>query len=526
MPENAAVVGLTTDPPILAADQSMSVTATLRNAGTSPITARRVELRIDEQLADSRRVDLPLGQDVTVEFTLTAPVSGEHSLSVRLEDDSLLADNERWLPLSVRSELSVLLVNGRPSGRPRDAATFFVGQALSPTTKDRVAHSRWLRVTTLPESELPNTDLAQHDVVFLCDVGGLTDGDVERLQRFVQSGGGAIVSLGPSISIERLNEVAFGPRGLMTLRLNDLVTATNPDGTPTVFGFDPGDFTHPLLREFRGNPGAGLETALIRQYVRVDVADVASVRTAPAEARNGGHERAPSEVALRFSSSDPAIITQPLGRGRCVLVTTSLDETWGEWAIWAAGFVPLMHELTQYAATGRSQPREGLVGEPIVRELPISSDSAAVTLTLPDETSRTVTPRGVNGSPKLVIDETTRPGIYSLLMSTTPATTERFAINVDPRESDPQRLDPHELSASRDGHDGAIMVRKADSPLPTTPAVADSETDPLSLGLLAIVLGFLFVEQTLAWRFTAGAYTAILSLILAALWLAMRLFGT
>lgn len=505
LPDNATVVGLTTDPPILAAEQRMSVTVTLRNAGTSPITARRVELRIDEQLVDSRRVDLPIGQDAAVEFALTAPPSGEHSLSVRLEEDSLAADNERWLSLSVRSELSVLLVNGRPSGRPRDAATFFVEQALSPTTGDRSASPRWLRVTTVPEVELPNLELSQHDVVFLCDVGGLTDGDVERLRRFAQSGGGVILSLGLSVSIETLNAVAFGPRGLMSLRLTQPVTSTNSDGTPSFFGFDPGDFTHPLLREFRGNPGAGLETALIRQYVRTEIED-----------------RTRSDVALRFSSGDPAILAQPLGRGRCVLVTTSLDESWGEWAIWAAGFVPLMHELTQYAATGRSQPREALVGEPIVRDWPIGSESASVTLTLPDETSRTLTPRDVNGSLTLVLDETPRPGIYSLAFNATPAAIERFAINVNPRESDPQRIDPRELSILGEGLGGAVVVRDAESPLPKVPEVADADTDSLSLGLLTIVLGLLFVEQALAWRFTAGACVAILSLVLATIWAAIR----
>lgn len=505
VPENAAVVSLATDPPILAAEQSMSVTATLRNAGSTPITARRVELRIDEQLADSRRVDLPLGQDVAVEFTLTAPASGEHSLSVRIGEDSLAADNERWLPLSVRSELNVLLVNGRPAGRPRDAATFFVEQALSPTAKDRAASSRWLRVTTQPESEFQNTDLSQHDVVFLCDIGGLNEVDVERLRRFVQGGGGVILSFGPSVPIEKLNEVALGSRGLMTLRLTELVTATNPDGTPSVFGFDPGDFEHPLLREFRGNPGAGLETALIRQYARAEIED-----------------RSRSDVALRFSSGDPAIITQPLGRGHCVLVTTSLDESWGEWAIWAAGFVPLMHELTQYAAAGHSQPREGLVGETIARESPLGSDSALVTLTMPDETSRALTPRDSNGSPMLVIDDTIRPGLYTLTTSTTPVTTERFAINVDPRESDPQRIDPKELSTSLGDPSHQVVVREPDTPLPSTPEPLDSTSDSLSLSLLAIVFCLLFVEQSLAWRFTAGVLVAILSLALAAIWTLIR----
>ena len=115
----------------------MSVTATIRNNGSVPIVGRRVELLIDEQLVDSQRIDVPLGQDSTAEFTLTAPASGAHGLLVRLDADSLPADNQRWLPLSVRSELNVLLVNGRASGRARDAATFFVEQALSPNSRER-----------------------------------------------------------------------------------------------------------------------------------------------------------------------------------------------------------------------------------------------------------------------------------------------------------------------------------------------------------------------------------------------------
>ncbi len=527
LPDNTAIVGLTTDPPILAAEQPMSVTATLRNAGIVPLTARRVELRIDEQLADSRRVDLPLGQDATVEFTLTAPASGEHSLSVRLEEDSLAADNERWLPLSVRSELSVLLVNGRPSARPRDAATFFVEQALSPKTTDRVASSHWLQVTTVPDSELPNIELDRHDVVFLCDVGTLSELDVERLRRFAENGGGVIVSLGPSVSVEKLNGVVFGPRGLMTVRLDEVVTSTNDDGTPSAFGFDPGDFTHPLLREFRGNPGAGLETALIRQYVRA-VADPP--------------QRVGYDVALRFSNGDPAIVTSAdggLGRGRCVLVTTSLDETWGEWAIWAAGFVPLIHELTEYAATGRSQPRESLVGELEQREVP--NGATSVTLTTPDGVARTLTPVDRDGRSQVVINDTLHPGLYTLASGAASAprsgdndtggltpprspTPLRFAINVDPRESDPRRLDPREWFTSH-GHEqnNEIIVRDANSP--TVAPSNDSEPDShsLTINLLVAVLALLLIEQALAWRFTVGAMFATLSLALAAIWAAMSL---
>ena len=287
----------------------MTVTVTARNIGSVPLATRQLQLFIDEQLIESTRIDLPLGQTVTTEFTLTAPASGEHVLLPRLEDDALPADNQRWLPLSVRSDLNVLLVNGRPAGQPRESATFFVEQALAPHGRSLAAPqdsdaSQRLRVDTVTEAELAQTEFTRFDVVFLCDVGVLTEADVERLRRFVESGGGLIVSLGPSVAMamDRANEFAFGPRGLMSVQLQDVISASVVEGQPTIFAFDPGEFTHPLLREFRGNPGAGLETALIRQYVRTVVPTMSKIQNLSSV-----------DVALNFSSGDPAILTQTRG---------------------------------------------------------------------------------------------------------------------------------------------------------------------------------------------------------------------
>ncbi len=511
-PENATVVGLATDPPMISAEQAMSVTATIRNNGLVAIAGRRVELLIDEQLVDSKRIDVPLGQDSIVEFALAAPASGEHGLSVRLEEDSLSADNQRWLPLSVRSELSILLVNGRSAGRTRDSATFFVEQALSPNSlhvRDRglsntLAATRGLRVMTTTEADLPNLELARHDVVFLCDTGLLTEADVERLRRFIEAGGGVIMSLGPSVSLERFNEVVASPRGLISVRLLEPINGADTDGKPAVFGFDPGDYLHPLLREFRGNPGAGLETALIQRYVKA--------------AANGDANNT-VETAINFSSGDPAILTSSRGAGRCVLIATSLDESWGEWAIWAPGFVPLVHELVQYAAAGRTQSREQLVGETILRKLLGSSGNVTVTLTRPNGSRQTLAAREIEGTPTIVVGETPAPGLYVLSFLAESNHSERIAINVDPRESDPRRLAAQELSNSN-ALRGKIAIRDVTSAAPITSAEDDSAALSLARGLLFGVLGLLLIEQGLAWRFRFGMTVALIVICLASLMLA------
>lgn len=511
-PENGTVVNLAIDPPLVSAEQTMSVTATIRNNGSVAITGRHVELLIDEQLTDSKRIDVPVGQDVVVEFTLPAPASGEHGLSVRLEDDSLLADNQRWLPLSVRSELSILLVNGRSAGRARDSATFFVEQALSPSSlgvRERgllssVAAVRGLRVSTITEADLANMELARHDVVFLCDTGLLIDADVERLRRFMEAGGGVIVSLGSSVNLERFNEVVSGPRGLISVRLQEPISGADEDGKPTVFGFDPGDYLHPLLREFRGNPGAGFETALIQRYVRA-----VAIRTAIGTLNDASQV----ESAINFSSGDPAVLTSLQGAGRCVLITTSLDETWGTWAIWAPGFVPLVHELVQYAAAGRTQPHEQLVGETILRKLPGSAVTEKITLTRPNGDRQALSAQEIDGTLTVTVVETPTPGLYMLSSAGEVNHSERVAINVDPRESDARRFDVAEFSNSN-ALRGKIATRDATSSAPIRSAEDDAEALSLARGLLLAVLSLLLIEQGLAWRFRFGVTVALVAALI------------
>ncbi|MEQ1645596.1 MAG: hypothetical protein ABL959_19255, partial [Pyrinomonadaceae bacterium] len=289
------------------------------------------------------------------------------------------------------------------------------------------------------------------------------------------------------------------------VRLLEPISGTDVDGKPTMFGFDPGDFLHPLLREFRGNPGAGLETALIQRYVK---------------AASNGDATNNVETVINFTSGDPAILTVSNGTGRCVLITTSLDESWGEWAIWAPGFVPLVHELVQYAAAGRTQPREQLVGETILRKLHNSPGNIAVTLTRPNGDRQTLSAQDVEGMPTIVVGNMPTPGIYALSFIAESSHSERIAINVDPRESDPHRLDSKELSTSA-SLNGTIAIRDATSLAPIRHTENDTTRSSLARGLLLAALALLLIEQGLAWRFTFGMTVALIVVGFASMWLAI-----
>ncbi len=85
-------------------------------------------------------------------------------------------------------------------------------------------------------------------------------------------------------------------------------------------------------------------------------------------------------TVLPWTTGDPAILERPVGKGRVVLVTTSLDDSWGNWVLWPS-FVPLMNRLLQFSMAGRIQSEPLLVGSPVRLDVPQPVEG---TLMLPD----------------------------------------------------------------------------------------------------------------------------------------------
>src|SRR5690606_17484503 len=102
------------------------------------------------------------------------------------------------------------------------------------------------------------------------------------------------------------------------------------------------------------------------------------------------------------------------GAGRVMLVTTSLDDRWGSWALWPS-FLPMMHRLVDHATAG-SVPKPALVGDVIRREYPVQTVGLSATLQLPDGRRRSVPVRVENAASVLQVDELTQSGLYRILL--------------------------------------------------------------------------------------------------------------
>jgi len=559
--ENTSVTDFRTKDPFVIAGRELRLVTTLDNFGLDRLPDRRVELWVDGQLRDTQDVTLEPRSAKLVRWTYPNPKAasaqpelspGEHRLEVRLQDDRLNVDNRRFLAVPVKRQLNVLLVNGRPAGRAKDEATFYVKKALQPSTAAR----EWrgiIEPRVITESELLGTDISRIDCVFLCDVRGLKQNEARKLQAFVEGGGGLVVSLGERVDVESYNAVLFRDGdGILPAKLGKIPGERYALGN--LREFETERLNHPILNQFVGNPRSGLESVLVFRY-------------APTEIPHDGSAR----VALRFkqtqvgSLGDPAVIESPIGQGRVILVTTSLDARWSTWCV-NPSFPPLVNELVHFAIAGQWADRQHGVGETIIRRVPAMTVAATanVAVKLPDDSVRSlpiqspdrwvvrrpgagffesfpqgkqtpaeripagtslrreelrkdyagVTWRGRRvwlkaadlqrpRSAQLFFDETARSGIYEFRLRPPTDHSVLYAVNVDTAEGDLTKLS--EAALRKDVLAGvAFEYRTQWEPREHAGQVATTRQNDLSRWLLIAAFCLLLVELLMAWRFSPG----------------------
>ncbi len=493
---NLAITQLSTTEAFVTIGRPVHLQAAISNLGSSLVARKLIELYVDGRLAETQEVDLPPGQEVPMEFTHTFSNRGEHRLEVRLSGDGLAIDNQRFLSLPVKEELNVLLVSGgAASGRPADDAAFYVETALRPRTKNQP----WdgvTRPTVIRETDLLSTDLSRYDCVMLCDIGLFTPQDADLLKTYVEAGGGLVICLGNNVRYQNYNQVLFAEgKGILPVKLKPAVGDADHPDPDKLFFFDPADLKHPIVNQYEGNPGTGLDTSFAFRYFPVEI-------SASSHAKE----------VLKFNTGDPAILEAPLGQGRVILFTTSVDNRWGAWPLQPqTSFLPIMHESVRFAVAGRWSDRQKQVGQPISRV--VRAFNVPVTIIRPDSEKITERPIETKHFAHVNYAKTNLSGFYELTIGPPVHRTEWYAVNVDPRESSLDHIGEDELKTDLlPGVEIQYLTQWQDGPRKSAGGLADR--GGLTRWLLLAVLCLILVELLMAWKFQPGF--ALLCVIVAA----------
>jgi hypothetical protein len=334
--------------------------------------------------------------------------------------------------------MRVLVVNGDPRTARNEDETFFFASALHNGLPGASV------TVKLPDDVSPD-GLAGNTLFALLNLAQPSEKLATALSRSVSAGAGLFIALG-----DRVDAVAWNQRmgKLLPQPLGLLRTASALPGQHAGEIVDdrpaerlaPIDRSHPLLNHFTER-GEGLLSARFFKYMLLEPVPEDPERS----------------TILHFESGAPALVEKRVGKGRVMLLTTTVDREWTDLPI-RPGFLPLVREMARrlVGVTGDEETASLRAGDS--RPLAFSGYEQRLEVTRPDG-SVWVAKRAEAGGSSLY-GETDALGTYHVRAVTSdgavvPRPELDFVVNLNTRESDPSRLAqnqrPDRIAASAPG---------------------------------------------------------------------------
>lgn len=398
------------------------ITARIANFTSHPVRDILVGLYLDGKRVSQTDVDIEKDGKATVKLMPTVEEPGIHTGFFELGDDDLLIDNRRYFTFKIPEKIDVLLVGERP----RD--THHLGLALNPLNAKDVNKE----ITQLSKTALASVDFTKYQVVILSNLSRLSDVQLTNLESFVRKGGGVFFVLGDDIDPEfysgQLIKRFFG--------LNVQGALTPIKSVSGFFSFENVDLSHPIFQIYRGV-----------EKEKLPVIKFSSIFELP--------ESGEAKSLIRFNVGKPALLERSLGAGKALLLAASLDESQGDLVVHPF-FVPMINRAVEYLASDLSRLDEDiLVSSKVTRELSADLAGKGVELFTPEMKRIALQPSFQTDKLILKIDQTYLPGIYDVRLSISSSTrgqaVDRFAVNIDPKDSDPEKIEISEVEKRLEG---------------------------------------------------------------------------
>lgn len=417
--------------------------------------------------------DRSSGETIELAFERTFETPGQHTVLLKLPDDTLAGDNTRSLVVEVAESVRVLLVDGEPGIAARDSEVFFLAQLLysgaTPIETTVLADSDWLDQPT-PGS---------YDLIVLANVERLPERRVAQLRTLVEAGCGLVVFPGDQVDPASYSQLLYqGGLGLLPAAVG-LGEEAEVEGL-IVEAID--DTPMPLLAQLQTDVPGMLARATPRKIAPVVM---------PAE-----EDRQETRVLARWNApgQPPAAIEKRVGRGRVVLWTVTADRAWSDWPTEGSYIVGIREVALNIAGVTRSQGNL-TAGQPIRQRVSASNPPLRADVSRPGEdlTQTATIDRSDADRPAVVYNATHRAGLYELTWDVPgkdEPTKAIYALSPDPSESDLTSLSDEQLTQLLPGVDLTLVDLGANS--------SEGAQRELWRTLAMLLLGFVVFESAFA----------------------------
>jgi len=414
---NVSIDAISTSGSLLAPGSPAILQIDLRSHADRPRNDLTLTVDAGPTRVAQERVALAPGEERRLFISLTPERGGPLAITADIGADDLPDDSRRSSMLHVPDSLSVLLVG------PANAATYYPLQALEAAS---AAEGR-IRVRSVLPQELTPADIEGQSSIWLSNVERLSGETLSALRREVDAGVGVVVILGDAVDVRYYNAEL-----LKDLIPSNLVAVT---GSPHQGAGEPDAF-----RTFRlPFPDHPLFTGLVAESESESGGSQSPHFYAYYRVRLGTEARS----LLTFSDGFPAVAEGRSGRGRVLLVTSAFDLAWSDLSL-SGLMVPFAGRLARYLARDAAGDSDYDLGESVFRQLPGLLPKQGL-LRPPSGDARTVWPEQQGRRSMWRVGEVEVPGLWEIASGGRVA--DRFAVGLDPAESDLSRIDQENLES-------------------------------------------------------------------------------
>jgi len=383
--------------------ERITATARIINTGVDPVTDAAVTLELNGRELETKRVNVKANDVASVVFAAFTLAEENLRGVVRVASDALPADDRFHFLLSPGQAVNVLIADG---GAPR--SSLYLERALSISERPRY------RVEVKRADAVRPADLSSRAVVLWNDATFPPGETGRRLRSFVEEGGGLVLIAGPRANWTAAADLVPGPIG-------QVVDRDHPGGA---LGYI--DYGHAVFEVFRAPRSGDLAAPRFFRYRPVQADSTALVRA-------------------RFDDGAAALIEKPMGSGRILIWTSSMDNFWNDLPVQPI-FLPMAHQLVLHAA-GYVEPSPWFtVGQVIDVTAGAAVSAADSAARRAPRAARDLIALAPNGD-RIEIDtgllRTEQRGFYEVRSES--GTGRIVAVNVDLAEAELASMEPAEL---------------------------------------------------------------------------------
>jgi hypothetical protein len=444
---NIAVTEVKADPVVYAQKYTGKLTAQIHNFSTEIADNLAVDFKLNDLVVERREISVDGLSSQSIEFTGFNVPEGNNRASVEIPSDPFAFDNRNFFVIRRENQTKVLAIETASRGR---SESLYLQQALLAGENNRYALTLKTAGTVSPN------ELNEYRAVIINDTN-ISEALAASIKGFVERGGGLIIAAGKHTDAAEFNRTMGG---FVPVELDDTTQNRNGYALMSQIKTD-----HPIFSPFARS--GRLTSTKVYSYHR----------SAPKET---------AEVLAALDDGSPLLIEGLAGRGKVLLLTTTLDTAWNDLPL-TAMFLPLTRQMLEHLSGGETA-LSYTIGQ--IFTAPPNDDGTLPGIDNPTGGRVEDARRTNNGELAVSASET---GFYRLRYRDH---LEHVAANVDAKESDFTRLNVEDFING--------ISPKADEqalPTPSERQTAEEMEGKQRLWLPLIILALLlFVTESLLAR--------------------------